>query len=101
MILTTIRVHGKTSKRKEIVQTIKDLADKTAKDKGCLKADLYMDMEDKDTLYFLEEWNTKRDLEKYKTSKSLAVLLGVEALLVESLEIKHAVKCESEEINDL
>lgn len=92
MILTTIKIHGRSEKRKEIVQTIKALSEQLAQDNGCMKADLYQDLDDKDTLYFLEEWLTRKDLDKYKTSKSLAVLLGLETLLTESLEIKHAVK---------
>jgi quinol monooxygenase YgiN len=99
MILTTIKVHGQSAKRKEIIQTINELAGRMAEDKGCLKADLYIDIEDKDTFYFMEEWSTQDDLEKYKNSRSLSVLLGLETLLVESLEIKHAIKCEAEEIN--
>jgi quinol monooxygenase YgiN len=100
MILTTIKVHGQTAKRKEIIQTIRELAGRMTEDKGCLKANLYMDLEDKDTLYFMEEWRTRSDLEKYKNSKSLTVLLGLESLLVEGLEIKHAVKCESVESDE-
>lgn len=100
MILTTIKVHGQTTKRKEIIQTIRELAGRMVEDEGCLKADLYMDLEDKDTFYFMEEWCTKSDLEKFKNSKSLAVLLGLESLLVEGLEIKHAVKCRSVESDE-
>lgn len=99
MILTTIKVHGQSAKRKEIIQTINELAGRMADDEGCLKADLYIDIDDKDTFYFMEEWSTLGDLEKYKKSKSLTVLLGLESLLVEGLEIKHAIKCEWEEIN--
>ena len=99
MILTTIKVHGQSAKRKEIIQTINELAGRLADDEGCLKADLYVDIDDNDTFYFMEEWSTQVDLEKYKKSKSLSVLLGLESLSVEGLEIKHAIKCESEGIN--
>ena len=95
MILTTIKVHGQPNKRKEIIQTIHALAGEMIQDEGCFKADLYQDVEDHDILYFMEEWLTIKDLNKYKKSRSLAVLLGLETLLMESLEIKHAVKCES------
>ena len=100
MILTTIKVHGQPAKRKEIIQTINELADQMAEEEGCLKADLYNDLEDKDTFYFMEEWSTKKDLDKFQNSRSLSVLLGLESLLVESLEIKHAAKCISEKINE-
>ena len=96
MIITTIKLHGLPQKRREIIQTIKGLAHQTAKDDGCKNSDFYQDLYDKDIFYLTKEWQTANDLEKYKKSKSLAVLFGLEALLVESLEIKHAVKCKSE-----
>ena len=92
MIITTIKIHCRKGKRKEIVQTIKALTEQLTKDEGCIKADLYQDLDDKDTLYFMEEWQSRKNLEKYKTSKTLAVLLGLETLLADSVEIKHAVK---------
>ena len=92
MIITTIKILCRKGKRKEIVQTIKGLTEQLIKEGGCVKADLYQDLDDKDTLYFTQEWQTRKDLEKYKTSKSLAVLLGLETLLADSVEIKHAVK---------
>lgn len=95
MILTTIRLNSRPQKRKEIIQTLRDLADQMENEQGCLKAELYQDIEKQDTLYLMEEWQTRQDLEKYKKSRSLAVLLGLETLLVESLEIKHSVKFRS------
>lgn len=94
MIITTIKIHSRTQKRKEIVQTIKGLTEQLTKDGVCVKADLYQDLDDKDTLYLMEEWQSRKDLEKFKTSKSLAVLLGLETLLADSVEINHAVKFE-------
>lgn len=93
MLLTTIRIHGRPEKRKEIMQAIRGLVVKVAREKGCLKVNIYQDIEDKDTLYLFEEWQTMDDLENYKKSNTLSVLLGLESLLSESLQIKHAVKC--------
>ncbi|TKB26243.1 hypothetical protein FCL47_10945 [Desulfopila sp. IMCC35006] len=93
MIVTTIKIHGLSRKRREIIQTIKGLADQVVKDEGCTSADFYQDMENKDIFYLLEEWKTIEDLERYLNSRSLAVLLGLDNLLAERLEIKHAVKC--------
>ncbi len=92
MIITTIKIHCRKEKRKEIVQTIKALTEQLTKDGGCVKAALYQDLDDQDTLYFTKEWQSRKNLEKYKTSKSLAVLLGLETLLADSVEIRHAVK---------
>lgn len=92
MLITTIKLHGRPEKRKEIMQTLKGLTRQLAKDRGCLRADLYQDIDDKDTLYVIEEWRSQEDLDRYKSSRSLAVLLGLESLLVKPAEIQHAVK---------
>ncbi|GAB6193602.1 putative quinol monooxygenase [Desulfocastanea catecholica] len=97
MILTTIKLHGRAEKRKEIIQTLRELANQLAEEEGCLKAEIYQDIDNKDRLYFMEEWQTRKDLDKYKKSRSLAVILGLESLLVEELEIKYSVRFRSKE----
>lgn len=92
MILTTIKIHGRAEKRTEIVQTIRGLSEQLIEREGCLKADLYQDLDDKNIFYLLEVWPTRKHLESHMTSKSQAVLLGLETVLAKSLEIYHAVK---------
>ena len=92
MIVTTIKIHCRSGKRRVIVQTIKGLAEQLVLNGECLKAELYQGLDDKETFYIIEEWQTWKALEKYKSLKSLAVLLGLETLLAESVEIKHTVK---------
>ena len=95
MIITTIKIHARSEKRKEILLTLKGLTRQMIKDGNCLRADLYQDIHDRNIFYFSRECRTKSDLEKYKTSKSLAVLLGLETLLTQSVEINHAVRMSS------
>jgi quinol monooxygenase YgiN len=90
MFLTTVKLRGKSSKRKEIVQTLHELSDRMKGDDSCVKADLYQDIDNKDTLYFLEEWQTRKSMDKQNKSEFCAVLLGMDSLLVESLEIIRA-----------
>jgi quinol monooxygenase YgiN len=97
MIITTIKIHGRSEKRREIVQTFKGLPEQLIQNEGCLKTNLFQDLDDNDTFYFTKECQTREDLGKFKISKSLAVLLGLETLLVESVEIKHAVKVLTQE----
>jgi len=95
MIITTIKIHGQPEKRKEILLTLKGLTRQVIKDGSCMKADLYQDVGNKDIFYFARECQTKNDLEQYKTSKCLAVLLGLESLLAEKLEVRHAERIRS------
>ena len=92
MIITTIKILCRKGKKKEIVQTIKGLTEQLIKEVGCVKADLYQDLDDQDTFCFTQEWQTRGGLEKHKTSKSLVVLLGLETLPAESPAIKYTVK---------
>lgn len=96
MILTIIKMHGRSTKRKEILQTIKELDSKATQQEGCVATGYYEDMDDRDIHYILEEWRSAKDLERYKNSKSYNALLGIEALLTEPLEIQHTLKCKSE-----
>jgi len=61
---------------------------------GCLKAEIYQDLDDQNIFYLIEEWSTRKDLENYKASRLMAVLRGLETLLTESLQIRHAVRLE-------
>ncbi len=95
MILTIIKMHGRSTKRREIIQTIKELDNKAMLEKGCVTATYYESIDDQDVHYILEEWETREDLERYKSSKTYNVLLGLEALLVGPPEIQHTIQCRS------
>lgn len=92
MITTTITIHGRNGKQKEIVQTLTGLIEQMAGYGGCLRAELYRSLNDENTFYIIEEWSTNKDLKKYKNSRYMNVLLGLEVVLSESLQIDHAVK---------
>jgi quinol monooxygenase YgiN len=96
MILTIIKMQGLAGKRREILQTVKELHSKAALEKGCLAANYYEDIDNRDIHYILEKWETEEDLERYKHSKTYKVLLGLEALLAGPLDIQHTIQCGSE-----
>ncbi len=96
MILTIIKMHGRSTKRREIVQTIKELGCKAAQEVGCVDAEYYEDKDNRDIHYILEKWKTEEDLERFKRSKTYKVLLGLEVLLAGPPEIHHTIQCKSE-----
>ena len=87
MIRTTIKIHGKPEKRKEILQTITYLSELSFNSKGCLKTQISTSMDDKDTFYFFSDWETEKGLKEYKKSKLMAVLFGLQFLLLDVLQI--------------
>lgn len=100
MLITTIKIQSRPEKRMEVLQTISSLSILIKKVNGCTNTTIYEDLEDKNTLFLIEEWQSQETLNTYKESKSYAILLGLEGLLLEAPEIKHAVKWTSKEINE-
>lgn len=93
MILTIIKMHGRSTKRKEILQTVKELDNLVSQQEGCVGAGYYEDLDNIDIHYILEEWESRQDLERYMRSKSYNALLGIEALLTQPLQIQHTLRC--------
>ena len=92
MITTCIKIHSKPEKRKEILQTIKSLSAQGLNYKGCLKSGVYDDVDDKNTFYFYSEWATEKDLREYEKSKSMAILNGLQFLLVDHLQTVYSLR---------
>lgn len=91
--MTTIKLHARSEKRKEILQTINGLISLMLNRSGCMGVSLYRDIDNRDVVYVLEKWSTRKDLERYRKSKSFSILLGLETLLVSSPEINDVNCC--------
>ena len=50
---------------------------------GCLSFALFCNMEDKNLLNLLEEWQSRKDLDQHLQSDMFGVLLGTKSLLIE------------------
>lgn len=88
----TIRMKGRSDKRKEIIQTLTGISDKVRLKQGCLDAKGYQAIDDEDVFYLVEEWKTQQDMNNYLNSKLFAALLGIKPILVEKPEIKILVE---------
>jgi quinol monooxygenase YgiN len=88
MITATIKLHGRSEKRREILQTIKGLMDQLNKGTNCNQVNLYQDIDDKDIFFLVENWSAEHDLDEYLSSQLFKVLLGVHPILKDPLEIK-------------
>jgi quinol monooxygenase YgiN len=83
MIIATVKLRGREEKRREILQTISGLGDQVRMIKGCFDVNSYQDINDQDTFYLVEEWQTQQDLDEYLHSKLFSALLGIRTILVE------------------
>ena len=85
MILVTTKFDVRPNKRKELVQTVRALAERTRMEAGCLSVELYIKAGNDNNLCLLEEWGTQADLDKYLRSQNFNVLCGaVKALNAEA-----------------
>ena len=88
MIETTIRMTVPVEKRKEVLQTIKAILGPIRLERGCIRCNCYMDVEDERILFIEEEWKTKEDLENHLRSDCFGVMNGAMRLLRSEPEIR-------------
>jgi quinol monooxygenase YgiN len=72
VILLTIRVvakcHVKPDKVQEFVDMCKRLVDESVKEEGCIEYGLYQELDNSETLTFLEEWRDESSLDEHMKS---------------------------------
>ena len=88
MIDVRITMNVLPEKQKELVQTLLSMIGAEEKEAGCLSYALFRNIEDKNLLNLLEEWETREDLERHIRSERFSVLLGTKSLLAKPLEMK-------------
>ena len=83
MIVVKITMNVFQEKQKELVQTLLSMVGSMENEAGCLSYALFCDIEDKNLLNLLEEWQTRKDLDRHLKSEMFGVLLGTKSLLNE------------------
>ena len=83
MIVVRITMNVLPEKQKELVQTLLSMVESMETAAGCLSYALYCNMEDKNLLNLLEEWQSRKYLDQHLQSDMFGVLLGTKSLLIE------------------
>ena len=92
MIVIRINMNVIPGKHLEMMQTLIAIVEPTAKEAGCISYGIFTDIEDKYHFCLLEEWKTRKDLDRHVTSHRFGILLGTKALLRNPMEIQiHTV----------
>jgi quinol monooxygenase YgiN len=92
MILVRIIIDALPEKQKEVMQTLLSMIDTKQKEKGCLSHNVFCDIDAKTVFTVIEEWKTRKDLNRYIRSERFSILLGTRSLLSKPLEMKiHTV----------
>jgi quinol monooxygenase YgiN len=81
MIVVRIIMNALPDKQKEVVQTLLSMMSTMEKLKGCLNYSLLCDLQDKNLLCVLEEWEDREKLDHHLKSDMFGVLLGTRSLL--------------------
>jgi quinol monooxygenase YgiN len=83
MIVVRITMNVVPEKQKELVQTLLSMIGSMEKESGCLSYALFCNIEDRNLLNLLEEWQTRKDLDHHLRSEMFSILLGTKSLLNE------------------
>ena len=81
MIDANIKITVAPEKRKEILQTLQAILGPIRREQGCISCCCYVDVEDENTFFIKEEWNTPDDLNTHLRSLHFGVLTGAMKLL--------------------
>jgi quinol monooxygenase YgiN len=81
MILVTIKIDVRSTKQKELAQTLSALAVRVRQEAGCVSSAFYREVENENALCVLEEWATQPDLDTHLRSDNFRVLRGAVKLL--------------------
>jgi quinol monooxygenase YgiN len=92
MIVVRIIMNVLPEKHKEVIQTLLSMIEPMGKEKGCLSYDVFCGIERTTVINLIEEWETRKDLDRHIRSERFSVLLGTKSLLAKPLEMKiHTV----------
>ena len=92
MIVVRTTLNVLPAKQLEVVQTLQSLIEPVRTETGCKSYCTFCDINDQNHFILLEEWNTRKDLDRHIKSERFGVLLGTRALLSEPPDIQiHTV----------
>jgi quinol monooxygenase YgiN len=83
MMVLTLRMKVRPGHREELLQVIRRMLEPTRVEQGCLGFHFYQDIEDRNAFTFLEEWESRDDLEAHIGTESFRKLLAAMDLLSE------------------
>ncbi len=78
-VIFTLRIVTAPQSRTEVVRTLAAQLGPTRVQSGCLRCELYQDVEDREAITLVEEWESQADLEvRLRSEDYRAVLAAIE-----------------------
>lgn len=91
MVIVKLRIKMRPSERANALDLFESFIGPVLVQPGCINASLYSDINNDDDLVLLEEWKSKRDLERHILSDDFQIFLAIMELADELPEISFHV----------
>jgi quinol monooxygenase YgiN len=88
VVIFTISVNARSSKRNELLSAFRLITDKTRQEKGCLGCHFYQDIDNENLINIEETWERRSYLDEHFCSDIFSALLGAVKLLGETHQIR-------------
>lgn len=87
--MITVRVHltAWEGKRFELIQTINELKDKIAAEKGCIQCCVCQNTDNRNQFTILQKWETEKLARIHLDSENFAVMVGAGSVLAHEVSI--------------
>ena len=88
MIIVTLRIKIPAKQRKDFLDSARLFIGPTKVQPGCISCEFYQDLNDPDAILFLEEWQSRENLEHHIKSEPYRIILSLMELSEEAPELK-------------
>ena len=88
MIIVTLRIKVPDNRRKEFLDSARLIIGPTKVQPGCISCKFYQDVDDPDSMLFVEEWSSREDYEHHIKSDTFRIILSLIDLSAEAPLIK-------------
>ena len=77
MIIVTLRIKVPANRRKDFLDSARVITGPTNVQPGCISCKFYQDMDDPDSLLFMEEWSSREEYERHIKSDTFRIILSL------------------------
>jgi len=88
MIIVTLRMKVPGERRKDFLDSARLMLGPTKVQSGCISCGFYQDLDDPDTALYVEEWESRENLEHHIKSDLYRIILSLMELCREPPQIK-------------
>jgi len=89
VILATLRMIVRPDRRSDLLEAMRGMLEPARVERGCLSYRLYEDVDNRNALVLLEEWETQEDLERHISKNNQRRLLALMDLLSAQPELRY------------